>query len=126
MTVTSRHRGGPELADLRQAEEQPPAKQRVGRPKLDRSLDRLEWQTGLKANRGMIAWRALGLFLASHTTENAVGREREEAVLSSITAIVAHNRRGYSRLSHITGARMRCCPSRRARRRNRLFLQEVK
>jgi hypothetical protein len=33
---------------------------------LDRYLDRLEWQTGLKANRGMIARRALALFLASH------------------------------------------------------------
>ena len=33
---------------------------------LDRYLDRLEGQTGLKANRGMIARRALELFLASH------------------------------------------------------------
>ena len=56
------------------------AKQPVGRPKgvpsmivnvrlplplvaaLDRYLDRLESQTGLKANRGMIARRALELF----------------------------------------------------------------
>jgi hypothetical protein len=38
-------------------------------------LDQLEWQTGLKANRGMIARRALELFLASHTSENASGRE---------------------------------------------------
>jgi hypothetical protein len=35
----------------------------------------LEWQTGLKANRGMIARRALELFLASHTSERASGRE---------------------------------------------------
>jgi hypothetical protein len=42
---------------------------------LDRYLDQLEWQTGLKANRGMIARRALELFLASHTSENASGRE---------------------------------------------------
>jgi hypothetical protein len=33
---------------------------------LDRYLDRLKGQTGLKANRGMIARRALELFLASH------------------------------------------------------------
>jgi hypothetical protein len=30
---------------------------------LDRYIDRLEVQTGLKANRGMIARRALALFL---------------------------------------------------------------
>jgi len=35
----------------------------------DRYLDRLEWQTGLTANRGMIARRALACFLASHTAE---------------------------------------------------------
>jgi hypothetical protein len=37
---------------------------------LDRSLDRLEWQTGLKANRGMITRRALELFLATHAADN--------------------------------------------------------
>jgi len=42
---------------------------------LDRYLDRLESQTGLKANRGMIARRALALFLASHVTEHAPDRE---------------------------------------------------
>jgi hypothetical protein len=42
---------------------------------LDRYLDQLEWQTGLKANRGMIARRALELFLASHTSRNAPGGE---------------------------------------------------
>src|SRR4029450_9228941 len=65
------------------------AKQPAGRPKgvpstivnvrlllplvaaLDRSLDRLERQTGLKANRGMIARRALELFLASHASAGA-------------------------------------------------------
>ena len=69
------------------------AKQPVGRPKgvpsmivnvrlplplvaaLDRYLDRLESQTGLKANRGMIARRALELFLASHASADAVARE---------------------------------------------------
>jgi len=34
--------------------------------RLDRYLDRLEVQTGLKANRGMIARRALAIFLKSH------------------------------------------------------------
>ena len=33
---------------------------------LDRYLDHLEIQTGLKANRGMIARRALELFLETH------------------------------------------------------------
>jgi hypothetical protein len=33
---------------------------------LDRYLDHLEVQTGLKANRGMIARRALALFLETH------------------------------------------------------------
>ena len=62
----------------------PAAKKPVGRPqgapstmvnvrlpfdllaRLDRYLDRLEVQTGLKAHRGMIARRAFALFLASH------------------------------------------------------------
>ncbi len=35
---------------------------------LDRYIDRLEVQTGLKANRGMIARRALALFLETHAT----------------------------------------------------------
>ena len=35
---------------------------------LDRYIDRLESQTGLKANRGMIARRALELFLETHLT----------------------------------------------------------
>ena len=69
------------------------AKQPVGRPKgapstivnvrlplplvaeLDRYLDRLESQTGLKANRGMIARWALELFLASHTSVDVTARE---------------------------------------------------
>ena len=34
--------------------------------RLDRYLDYLEVQTGLKANRGMIARRALALFLETH------------------------------------------------------------
>jgi hypothetical protein len=43
---------------------------------LDRYLDRLEQQTGLKANRGMIARRALALFLASHSAADATASER--------------------------------------------------
>src|SRR4051812_26096862 len=71
------------------AGEQATAKHPVGRPQgepstivnvrlplplvaeLDRYLDRLEGQTGLKANRGMITRRALALFLASHAAEDA-------------------------------------------------------
>ena len=34
--------------------------------RLDRYLDHLEMQTGLKANRGMIARRAIDLFLETH------------------------------------------------------------
>ena len=93
MTVKPRRRGGHLPEDPRQSEEKPPAKQPAGRPKgepstivnvrlpltllaqLDRYLDQLEWQTGLNANRGMIARRALELFLASHTSENASGKE---------------------------------------------------
>jgi hypothetical protein len=70
-----------------------PTKKSVGRPQgepstivnvrlpltlvaqLDRYLDRLERQTGLKANRGMIARRALELFLASHASADATARE---------------------------------------------------
>jgi hypothetical protein len=36
---------------------------------LDRYIDRLEVQTGLKAHRGMIARRALALFLETHATD---------------------------------------------------------
>jgi hypothetical protein len=93
MTVKPRPRGGHLPEDSRQSEEQLPAPQPVGRPKgepstivnvrlpltllaqLDRYLDQLEGQTGLKANRGMIARRALALFLASHASESVPGRE---------------------------------------------------
>lgn len=37
--------------------------------RLDRYLDRLEVQTGLKANRAMIARRALELFLETHESK---------------------------------------------------------
>src|SRR5215831_6560048 len=70
-----------------------PTKKSVGRPKgepstivnvrlpltlvaqLDRYLDRLERQTGLQANRGMIARRALECFLASHVAQDTPGSE---------------------------------------------------
>ena len=42
---------------------------------LERYLDQLEWRTGLKANRGMIARRALELFLAAHASDDVPGRE---------------------------------------------------
>ena len=42
---------------------------------LDRSIDQLEVQTGLKANRGMIARRALALFLETRATDPS-GRTR--------------------------------------------------
>jgi hypothetical protein len=93
MTVKPRPRGGHLPDDPRQSDAKLPAQPPVGRPKgepstivnvrlpltllaqLDRYLDQLEWQTGLKANRGMIARRALERFLASHTSEKASGRE---------------------------------------------------
>jgi hypothetical protein len=93
MTVKPRHpRGGP--SDLQQsAGDLATAKKPAGRPKgepstivnvrlplplvaeLDRYLDRLESRTGFKANRGMIARRALQLFLASHASVEATARE---------------------------------------------------
>jgi hypothetical protein len=42
---------------------------------LDRYIDQLEVQTGLKANRGMIARRALALFLETRTADPS-GRMR--------------------------------------------------
>jgi hypothetical protein len=93
MTVTPCHRGGYLPDDPRPSDAKLPAKRPVGRPKgepstivnvrlpltllarLDRYLDQLEWQTGRKANRGMIARRALELFLASHPSGRASGRE---------------------------------------------------
>jgi len=39
------------------------------REQLDRYLDRLETQTGLKSNRGMLARRALEVFLQTHAHE---------------------------------------------------------
>lgn len=93
MTVKSRRPMGGLPGTQRPAEDLAPAKKPVGRPpgepstivnvrlpltlvaELDRYLDRLERQTGLKANRGMITRRALALFLASHAAEDGRGGE---------------------------------------------------
>ena len=86
MTTTPRHtRHAPEESGQQARADHTPQK-KAGRPKgppstivnlripvdllaqLDRYIDRLEVQTGLKANRGMIARRALELFLETHLT----------------------------------------------------------
>ena len=82
-TPPRRPRSAPASAPTPRREEPPPRK-KAGRPKgppstivnlrlpldllarLDRYIDRLESQTGLKAHRGMIARRALELFLETH------------------------------------------------------------
>ena len=93
MTVKPRRPVGGLPGTRQQAEDKATAKKPVGRPQgepstvvnvrlplplvaeLDRYLDRLEGQTGLKANRGMITRRALALFLASHAAEDGRGGE---------------------------------------------------
>ena len=93
MTVKPRRPIGGRLGSQRSAEDLATTKKPAGRPKgepstignmrlpltlvaeLDRYLDQLESQTGLKANRGMIARRALELFLASHVSAEATARE---------------------------------------------------
>ena len=89
MTVKPRSPMGGRPGPPQQAGDVARAKKPAGRPKgalstivnvrlpltlvaeLDRYLDRLEGQTGLKANRGMITRRALELFLASHAAEDS-------------------------------------------------------
>lgn len=91
MTVKPRRPMGGRPGRPRSAEDLVTAKKPAGRPKgepstivnvrlpltlvaqLDRYLDRLEGDTGLQANRGMIARRALELFLASHAGEATRG-----------------------------------------------------
>jgi hypothetical protein len=93
MTVKPRRPMGGLPDTQQQAEDKATAKKSVGRPKsepstivnvrlpltlvaqLDRYLDRLERQTGLKANRDMIMRRALACFLASHTAGNTTASE---------------------------------------------------
>jgi hypothetical protein len=88
MPMTPRHREHASSGEATQDAERTARPKPVGRPtgdpstimnvrlplpllaQLDRYLDRLEWQTGLKANRGMITRRALELFLATHTADD--------------------------------------------------------
>ena len=86
MTAAPRHpRQAKEGSGPKSTIDHPPQK-KAGRPKgapstivnlripldllaqLDRYIDQLEGQTGLKANRGMITRRALALFLETHST----------------------------------------------------------
>src|SRR5262252_7036646 len=84
MPSAKRRMAAAQTQHLSPPQEAPAPKRRVGRPpgeastivnvrlplslvaRLAHYLDRLEGQTGLKANRGMIARRALELFLATH------------------------------------------------------------
>jgi hypothetical protein len=93
MTVKPSRLGGRRPGGQRPSGGEPTAKQTVGRPKgepstivnvrlpltlvaqLDHYLDQLEWQTGLKANRGMLIRRAVALFLAAHATKDTPGSE---------------------------------------------------
>jgi hypothetical protein len=86
MTAAPRHTRQAHGGSKRQVRTDPTPQRRVGRPKgppstivnlripldllaqLDRYIDRLAVQTGLKANRGMIARRALELFLETRAT----------------------------------------------------------
>ena len=92
MTAVPRHPRQVQEGSGQQARPDTTPQKKAGRPKgapstivnlripldllaqLDRYIDRLEVQTGLKANRGMIARRALEVFLETHPTG---GRERE-------------------------------------------------
>jgi hypothetical protein len=93
MTVQLSPPEGHRPGGQRLSAEAPPAQKAVGRPKgeastmvhvrlpltlvaqLDRSLDHLETQTGLKANRGMRIRRAVGLFVAAHAAQDTPGSE---------------------------------------------------
>ena len=86
MTAAPRHTRQAQGGSRRQSRTDHTPQKKAGRPKgppstivnlripvellaqLDRYIDRLESQTGLKANRGMIARRALELFLETHLT----------------------------------------------------------
>jgi hypothetical protein len=86
MTAAPRHPRQAKVGSGQQSKTDKPPQKKAGRPKgapstivnlripldllaqLDRYIDRLEVQTGLKANRGMIARRALALFLKTHST----------------------------------------------------------
>jgi hypothetical protein len=86
MTATPRHPRQAKEGSGQQPKTANTPRKKAGRPKgapstivnlripldllaqLDRYIDRLEVQTGLKANRGMIARRALELFLETRST----------------------------------------------------------
>ena len=86
MTAAPRHTRQAQGGSRRQSRTDHTPQKKAGRPKgppstivnlrmpldllaqLDRYIDRLEVQTGLKANRGMIARRALELFLETRST----------------------------------------------------------
>jgi hypothetical protein len=86
MTAAPRHPRQAKAGRGQQAKPDKPPPKKAGRPKgapstivnlriplallaqLDRYIDQLEVQTGLKANRGMIARRALALFLETRST----------------------------------------------------------
>src|SRR6184192_1098196 len=86
MTAAPRHPRQAKAGSGQQAKPDNPPPKQAGRPKgapstivnlriplallaqLDRYIDQLEVQTGLKANRGMITRRALALFLETHST----------------------------------------------------------
>jgi hypothetical protein len=86
MTAAPRHPRQAKAGSGQQAKPDHPPPKQAGRPKgapstivnlriplallaqLDRYIDQLEVQTGLKANRGMIARRALELFLETRST----------------------------------------------------------
>jgi hypothetical protein len=86
MTAAPRHPRQAQEGSGQQSNPDKPPQKKAGRPKgapstivnlripldllaqLDRYIDQLEVQTGLKANRGMIARRALELFLETRST----------------------------------------------------------
>jgi hypothetical protein len=86
MTAAPRHTRPAQEGSRQQSRADNTPQKKAGRPKgvpstivnlripvdllaqLDRYIDRLEVQTGLKANRGMIARRALALFLETRAT----------------------------------------------------------
>jgi hypothetical protein len=90
MTAAPRHTKQAQGGSRRQARTDHTPRKKAGRPQgppstivnlripvdllaqLDRYIDRLESQTGLKANRGMIARRALELFLETRLTGNSL------------------------------------------------------
>lgn len=86
MPAAPRHTRQAQERNEQQSSADHPPQKKAGRPKgapstivnlripvdllaqLDRYIDRLESQTGLKANRGMLARRALALFLETRAT----------------------------------------------------------